>query len=448
MLSADGIQEVIETMRELRACNARESYLESLEAKFAYVEKRAVVTEFGSAAFVVGAQMIFKFGIPTIALMGIVFLSDGSLTVPAFFMFLFVASRLYDPLQIALQNLAAIIATRTNISRMNEILDHGVQSGSKTLENRTCRVEFEHVGFAYNDGTRVLDDVSFAAEQGQATALIGPSGGGKMTVSRLVVRFWDASQGTVTIGGMDISKVDPETLLSLFSIVFQYVTLFNNTVIENIRIGRKGASDEDVMRAADLANCREFIEKLPQGWNTNIGENGCEFSSGERQRISIARAFLKGAPILLLDEATDSLDVDQNQKTDMILFLARNVVARWDRWHRRCAQACRPTRPLPHRLHLPKPRRTALFPLQRAPCVHHRPSCHRPIRSHRSSSGYQPTPRGRFRWCSPRSSIRRFHPLHHRSGTVASAQSSAIRCRCRMGSQSGLALSPARDQAP
>lgn len=310
MVGADGIQEAIETMRDLRACNARESYLESLEAKFAYMEKRAVVTEFGNASFVVGAQMVLKFGIPTIALMGIVFLADGSLTVPAFFMFLLVASRLYDPLQIALQNLAAIIATRTNISRMNEILDHDIQSGSKTLNNRTCRVEFDHVGFAYNDGTRVLDDVSFAAEQGQVTALIGPSGGGKTTVSRLAARFWDASQGKVTVGGMDVAKADPETLLSLFSIVFQDVTLFGNTVMENIRIGRKGASDEDVMMAADLANCREFIERLPQGWNTDIGENGCQLSGGERQRISIARAFLKDAPILLLDEATASLDVD------------------------------------------------------------------------------------------------------------------------------------------
>ena len=156
----------------------------------------------------------------------------------------------------------------------------------------------------------MLSDVSFTAKQGQVTALIGPSGGGKTTVSRLAARFWDIQKGTVTVGGMDVSKIEPEKLLSLYSIVFQDVTLFNNTVMENIRIGRKDATDEEVMAAARLANCTDFIEKLPDKWNTMIGENGSELSGGERQRISIARAFLKDAPIILMDEATASLDVD------------------------------------------------------------------------------------------------------------------------------------------
>ena len=227
-----------------------------------------------------------------------------------FFLFLLAASRLYDPLQAALQNLAAVIATRTNVARMNEIMDHPVQEGTQDLTNQGCNIVFEGVGFSYGEGERVLRDVSFNARQGEVTALVGPSGGGKTTVSRLASRFWDADQGRITVGGMDISRVDPEALLSLYSIVFQDVTLFNNSILENIRIGRKDATDEEVLEAARLANCNEFAEKLPQKWDTLIGENGSELSGGDRPRISIARAFLKDAPIILLDEATASLDVE------------------------------------------------------------------------------------------------------------------------------------------
>ena len=281
-----------------------------LDQKIKAVEKRAILTELGTAVFVVSAQMILKLGIATVALVGGVLLTGGSLDILTFFLFLLVVSRLYDPLQSALQNLAAILSTRVNIARMNEILDHPIQTGSRTLTNRGCDIVFDHVGFAYNTGETVLKDVSFTAKQGQVTALVGPSGGGKTTVSRLAARFWDMDQGRITVGGMDVSKIDPETLLSLYSIVFQDVTLFDNTILENIRIGKKDATDQEVLAAAKLANCDEFAQKLPQGWNSRIGENGCELSGGERQRISIARAFLKDAPIILLDEATASLDVE------------------------------------------------------------------------------------------------------------------------------------------
>ena len=307
---ADGIQEYIETLRDLKASNAEQGYLSGLSKKIRAVEKQSVAAELETALFVSSASMVLKLGISSVVLTGSVLLVNGSIDVLTLFLFLMAASRMYDPMQGALQNLAAVIAMRTNVGRMNEILEYPVQTGSETMTNQGCDIVFDHVGFAYNSGETVLKDVSFTAKQGEVTALVGPSGGGKTTVSRLAARFWDNQKGCITVGGMDISKIDPEKLMSLYSIVFQDVTLFDNTILENIRLGRKGATDEEVLAAAKLANCDEFVEKLPDKWNTNIGENGCALSGGERQRISIARAFLKDAPIILLDEATASLDVE------------------------------------------------------------------------------------------------------------------------------------------
>ncbi|NMM61891.1 ABC transporter ATP-binding protein [Clostridium sp. P21] len=310
MACADGIQECLESVRDLKSNNAEADYMKELNVKIKNVEKRAIITELGTAAFVVSAQMVLKLGIATVALAGGIFLMDGSLDLLTFFMFLLLVSRLYDPMQMSLQNLAAIISANVQCERMEEILEHDMQLGTEKLTNKGYDIVFDHVVFAYDNKETVLKDVSFTAKQGEVTALIGPSGGGKTTVSRLASRFWDVSKGKITVGGMEVSKIDPERLMSLYSIVFQEVTLFNNSVMENIRIGRKSATDEEVIQAAKLAHCDEFIEKMPKGWNTMIGENGSELSGGERQRISIARAFLKDAPIILLDEATASLDVE------------------------------------------------------------------------------------------------------------------------------------------
>ena len=306
----DGIQEGLETIRDLRANNMTDNYMKGLEIKIRDIEKHSIVLEFSNAAFVCSAQMILKFGIGTVALVGSALLIKGEIDVLTFFVFLLVVTRMYEPLQIALQNLSAMISIDTTCERMDEILSHDEQTGKEELTNNGYDIAFENVGFSYEDGKTVLSDVDFVAKQGEVTALIGPSGGGKTTVSRLAARFWDCNKGKISVGGMDVSEIEPESLLSLYSIVFQDVTLFNNTIMENIRIGKRNATDEEVMAAAKLANCTQFIEKLPDRWNTMIGENGSELSGGERQRISIARAFLKDAPIILMDEATASLDVD------------------------------------------------------------------------------------------------------------------------------------------
>lgn len=343
MACADGIQECLETVRDLRANSAEDDYMVGLDKKIKAVEKHSIVTELGTAVFVASAQMILKLGIATVALTGGILLSKGSLDVLTFFMFLLLVSRLYDPMQVSLQNLAAIISADVQCERMDEILSHKVQNGTTEMNNNGFDIKFENVGFSYDTNNEVLSDVSFIAKQGEVTAIIGPSGGGKTTVSRLASRFWDITKGKITVGGMDISNVDHESLMSLYSIVFQDVTLFNNTIMENIRIGKKDATDEEVMAAAKLAHCDEFVNKLPNGWRTTIGENGSELSGGERQRVSIARAFLKDAPIILLDEATASLDVDNEtliqeslskliqNKTVMIIAHRMRTVANADK---------------------------------------------------------------------------------------------------------------------
>ena len=284
--------------------------MDELETKIKDVEKMALFTELKMAVYVNSSSIILKIGIGTTAVVGGALFARGEISLLTFFMFLMLVSRLYDPMQITLQNFAAIISCGIQCERLDDVLSAKIQTGSEELNNKGYDIVFDHVGFSYSDETDVLKDVSFTAKQGEVTALIGPSGGGKTTISRLAARFWDINNGKITLGGEPVSGIDPETLLKNYSIVFQDVTLFNNSVMENIRIGREGATDEEVMEAARLANCDQFVQMLPDKYDTYIGENGSELSGGERQRISIARAFLKNAPVILLDEATASLDAE------------------------------------------------------------------------------------------------------------------------------------------
>jgi ATP-binding cassette subfamily B protein len=307
---ADGVQECLETIRDLKSNRAEQAYLDGLNKKIDVLEGRMIKSELGAAMFVVPAQMVLKLGMASVALAGSIRLVNGELPLVTFFLFLLVVSRIYEPMSFSLQNLAAINSLQVNIDRMNEINNSRSQEGGAAFAPKGYDITFENVGFAYNSGETVLRDVSFTAKQGEVTALIGPSGGGKSTAAKLAARFWDVDRGRITVGGVDVSTVDPEKLLTAYSIVFQDVTLFNNTVMENIRIGRKDATDAEVIQAAKAAMCDEFIQKLPQGYQTVIGENGSTLSGGERQRISIARALLKDSPIILLDEATASLDAE------------------------------------------------------------------------------------------------------------------------------------------
>lgn len=315
----DGIQEFIDVSKDLRACNAGEEYLEGLDKKIDVYEKSSFISKFGITAYVMSTGVILRFGIVSVALIGIALLMSESISLLTFILFMIVVARLYEPLQGVLNNMSTINAVKVNIARINDIFNYPTLQGKDNVNCNGYDITFENVEFSYNSGEKVLDKVSFTAKQGELTAFVGPSGGGKTTILRLSARFWDVDRGRITVGGMDVSEIDPEALMSLYSIVFQDVILFNDTIMGNIRIGKKDASDEEVLRAARLANCDEFVQKLSDGYNTMIGENGCRLSGGERQRLSIARAFLNDAPIILLDEATASLDAENESKIQSAL---------------------------------------------------------------------------------------------------------------------------------
>lgn len=304
------IQEGLEAVRDLKANQYITQYLNEIDRSIDACEKSQIRTEFTNALFVTSSQLILKLGIATVVIIGVHSISQNEITIETFMLFLIIASRLYDPLNATLQNLAAIISCDSKIERLNHIEEYPVQTGKEEFHPQNYNIKFQNVSFSYKPGEEVLKNVSFTAKQNEITALIGNSGGGKTTCASLAARFYELQKGKITIGGIDISTIDPEILLSKFSIVFQDVVLFNTSILENIRIGKKKASDEEVMAAAKAAFCDEFVKELSQGYHTIIGENGSKLSGGQRQRISIARALLKNAPIILLDEASASLDVE------------------------------------------------------------------------------------------------------------------------------------------
>ena len=308
--AADGIQEFLESIRDLKANNQENSYLAGLDKKLEKIVHTSVCYEMTSGLMITSSQMLLRLGFPATVLMGTLLLTQGELNLFFFLMFLVTASRIYDPLSGVMMQLSEIFNAMLQLRRMKAIEQEPAQEGTVEYQAKGHDICFDHVGFRYQDGEDVLSDVTFTAKQGEVTALVGPSGGGKSTTAKLAARFWDIQKGTITMGGVDISTVDPEVLLTDYSMVFQDVVLFDDTVMENIRLGKRGATDEEVRAAAKAANCDEFVERLPQGYDTPIGENGAKLSGGERQRISIARCILKDAPIVILDEATASVDAD------------------------------------------------------------------------------------------------------------------------------------------
>ena len=321
---SDGIQECLETVQDIKACNQETTYLKKLDAKMDAAEKAQISSEMVSASLVTTGQMILRLGLATVIVVGSTLILNGHISLFTYILYLIAASRLYDPLSGAMSNMAELFSVNLQVRRLREIQEYPLQGGQTDYHTQGYDVTFDNVKFSYEPGKPVLQGVSFTAKQGQVTALVGPSGGGKSTVAKLAAKFYDVDGGKITLGGADIASLDPVALMKDFSIVFQDVVLFNNTIMENIRVGRKGASDEDVIAAAKAARCDDFIKKLPQGYQTVIGENGSTLSGGECQRLSIARALLKDAPVILLDEATASLDVDnETQIQEAISKLVR-----------------------------------------------------------------------------------------------------------------------------
>ena len=310
---SDGMQEALENVREIRATNQEERYLAGLYRKIDDHERIMIRGELVTGLFVNGASVIMRLGVATTILVGAGLILSGQIDFMLLFLFLMVITRIYAPFDQSLALIAELFVSQVSADRMNALFDTPIAEGAEAFHPKGHDIVFDHVNFAY-DEKAVLHDVSFTAKEGEITALVGPSGSGKSTCARLAARLWDVTGGAIRVGGVDIATVDPEVLLTDYSMVFQDVVLFDDTVMENIRLGRRGASDAQVMAAAKAANCEEFVSKLPQGYQTPIGENGAKLSGGERQRISIARALLKDAPIVLLDEATASLDVENETK--------------------------------------------------------------------------------------------------------------------------------------
>lgn len=322
---SEGVQETLDCVREIRATNQKESYLGKLNGKIDEAEAVVAKGELANGLIVNSAMAVLRLGMATTLVCGAALVASGQIDFMMMFAYLLMVSRIYAPFDQALMLVAELFASRNSARRMKEIMNEPVATGSVEFAPENHDISFEHVAFSYGagddgrSGDDVLSDVSFTAKEGEVTALVGPSGSGKSTCARLAARFWDATSGSVKVGGVDVASIDPEALLRDYAIVFQDVLLFDDTVMGNIRLGRHDASDREVLMAAKAANCDEFVSQMPDGYNTMIGENGSKLSGGERQRISIARALLKDAPIVLLDEATASLDVENETQVQEAL---------------------------------------------------------------------------------------------------------------------------------
>ena len=310
---SDGVRETLENVREIRATNQEERFLSDLYDTIDAGERAARHGELVTGIFVNLASVVMRLGVATTILVGASLIVSGQVDFMVLFMFLLVITRVYAPFDQSLALIAEVFMSEVSVDRLNEVFDQPTSEGSHEFDPQGHDICFRNVSFAY-DGDDVLHDVNFTAKEGEVTALVGPSGSGKSTCARLAARLWDVSAGAIEVGGVDVSTIDPEVLMGDYSMVFQDVVLFDDTVMENIRLGKHGATDDEVLAAAKAANCDEFVQKLPDGYATQIGENGARLSGGERQRISIARALLKDAPIVLLDEATASLDVENETK--------------------------------------------------------------------------------------------------------------------------------------
>lgn len=322
---SEKIQEGLDTVQEIKSYNQESTYIKELNETVDTYEKQLISSELLTGIFVNSSAAFLKLGLASVIIFGATMVASGTINLFVYLIFLMISASIYNPISEVFNNLAALLYLNIRINRMNEMQAMPIQQGKTVFSPKNYDIEFSNVDFAYEEGKQVLQNVSFIAKQGEITALVGPSGGGKSTSAKLAARFWDIQKGKITLGGQDISEIEPETLLKHYSIVFQDVLLFNTSIKDNIRIGRRDATDEEIMQVAKLAQCDEFISQMPQGYNTIIGENGETLSGGERQRISIARALLKNAPIVLLDEATASLDVENETKIQAsISELVRN----------------------------------------------------------------------------------------------------------------------------
>lgn len=319
LIMTDGIQEFLDCAQEIRATNQTETFIDSLDEKLEGFEKKQIASELATGTTISSAQAFLKLGIASTILVGAQLIVVGEIDLMVYFAFLLIATRVYDPINVVLQSSVELMEMRHSIKRTNALAAEPIMMGSDSFCPQGHDIVFDQVSFSYNSGEQVLDRVSFTAKEGEVTALVGPSGSGKSTVAKLAARFWDADSGTVKLGGVDISAIDPEVLLTDYAQVFQDVVLFDESIMDNIRLGREGTTDEEVLAAAKAANCDEFVQRMPQGYSTYIGDNGARLSGGERQRISIARALLKNAPVVLLDEATASLDVENESEVQKAL---------------------------------------------------------------------------------------------------------------------------------